>query len=235
MAQRLVVNFHGIGPPPAWADDDERRVWCTKATFLSLLDRIPDVSAEMHLPIELTFDDGNASDLTMAMPALLKRGMRAAFFVCAGRIGRPGYLDAAHLLELSRAGMTIGSHGWDHVDWRRLADARALDREVRQAREFIAGLMAGQPVDSVAIPFGSYDGRVARAVAPLFPMVYTSDGGHAASVAQVVPRESYTVRWNADTLRRLAAPSPAFTRIRQVLARAYKWRRRSPADLDRTT
>jgi peptidoglycan/xylan/chitin deacetylase (PgdA/CDA1 family) len=229
MTERLVINFHGIGEPPPWADADERRSWCSERSFLAVLDRIPQVSAQWRLPIELSFDDGNASDLLVAAPALLRRGLRASFFVCAGRIGRTGYLDAAQLRELAAAGMAVGSHGWDHVDWRRLATPAALQHEVQDSRDAIAQALGGTPVDAVAIPFGSYDRRVARAAAQAYAVVYTSDGGRAGRSGTLVPRESYTENWDADSLRRLAAPPPLLTVLRRRLARAVKRHRGAPA------
>lgn len=228
MKERLVVNFHGIGEPPPWADADERRVWCSKANFCSLLDQIPQVSAEMKLPVSITFDDGNASDLQVAAPALLRRGLTASFFVCAGRIGLPGYLDAAQMRSLIDAGMVIGSHGWDHLDWRRLPTARAVQREVVGARDAIAEALGGPGVDSVAVPFGSYDRHVMRAAQAAFATIYTSDGGRAPLAGAFVPRESYTVRWEGSTLRRLAAPRGPVALARQALARAFKRHRGAP-------
>lgn len=61
---------------------------------MSILDWLPRVSADMRILIELTFDDGNASDLTIAAPALQARGLAASFFVCASRIGQAGDLGA---------------------------------------------------------------------------------------------------------------------------------------------
>ena len=59
MSDRLIVNFHGIGEPHQAVDDLERKSWCRKDVFLSILEQIPQVSVEMQIPIELTFDDGN--------------------------------------------------------------------------------------------------------------------------------------------------------------------------------
>lgn len=228
MTRRLVVNFHGIGAPPAWADADERRSWCTEAVFNTLLDCIPSVTADTGLPIELTFDDGNLSDVAVACPALARRGLKASFFVCAGRIGQLGYLGKHELHELAAAGMQIGSHGWGHIDWRRVRDADVWRREVVDARDCIEQTLGMGPIRSVAIPFGSYDRRVVRAASQAFSKVYTSDGGPTLRSGVLVPRESYTVRWDADTLQRLASPMPLLLAMRRSLVLAYKRRRASP-------
>jgi peptidoglycan/xylan/chitin deacetylase (PgdA/CDA1 family) len=226
MDSRLVLIFHGIGPRPAWAGEDEDAYWCSERNFVSILDALPQLRAESGIPIELTFDDGNSSDHSIVAPALLKRGMTATFFVCAGRIGKRGYLGKAQLRSLAEAGMSIGSHGWDHVDWRTLGNNDvALNREVVQARDFIQDSVGGRPVEAVAIPFGSYDRRVRRAVAKAFSEVHTSDGGLAAVSGRTVPRECYTVQWQADTLRTLGVRRPFFSTLRRSLAVAYKQRR----------
>ena len=132
-AQRLVLDVHGIGAMPSWVEPDEARYWCDAAsTFEAILDAIPDATAASGVPIELTFDDGNLSDATIATPALVKRNLKGAFFVCAGRIGETGYLDRSAMMDMLDAGMTIGSHGWSHVDWRRVDD-ETLEQE-RPAR-----------------------------------------------------------------------------------------------------
>lgn len=229
MTERLVLSFHGIGEPIHWTDEAERRHWCSLGDFVSIIESIPQVSAEVGIPIEITFDDGFASDIVIAAPALQKRGLTAAFFVCAGRIGKPGYLDAGQLRSLASAGMSVGSHGWDHLDWRLIQDAASLDREIVQARDFIEDTVATGPIESVAIPFGSYDRRVLRMVAQAFSVIYTSDVGLAPVAGKIVPRETYkSHEWGANTLRTLAAPRAPLKLIRQSLAAAYKRYRGPP-------
>jgi len=83
-----------------------------------------------HRPdVRIFFDDSNRSDVDIALPALLERGMRATFFVLAGRLDDPAHLDDSDLRRLVAAGMGIGSHGMRHRDWRRLDDAE-LDDEL---------------------------------------------------------------------------------------------------------
>ena len=81
-----------------------------------------------------TFDDGNVSDVTEALPALAERGLSAQVFVCAGRFGTDGFLTEEQVRELRAAGMSIGSHGMDHVRWRKLDEPR-IGREVVEAKQ----------------------------------------------------------------------------------------------------
>jgi peptidoglycan/xylan/chitin deacetylase (PgdA/CDA1 family) len=85
----LNLTFHGIGEPPAAVGVDERDVWLSEADFVAALDAI------RTLPeATVSFDDGNASDLRIALPALRERGIGATFFVVAARLGEPDYLSA---------------------------------------------------------------------------------------------------------------------------------------------
>jgi peptidoglycan/xylan/chitin deacetylase (PgdA/CDA1 family) len=213
MDERLVLNFHGLGPIPDGIVPAERPYWCDEDTFTSVLDAIPEVSESARVPIEITFDDGNTTDVSIALPALSERGLRALFFVCAGRIGTAGYLDGPAMEELLSAGMHVGSHGWGHVDWRR-AEGTELDREIDGARRTIADAV-GRPVDDVAIPFGSYDRRVISHLRrSRLRKVFTSDGGRAPLGSWLVPRQTYTTAWTTATLsdvasRRMSAPETA--------------------------
>jgi peptidoglycan/xylan/chitin deacetylase (PgdA/CDA1 family) len=201
--RRLVLDIHGIGPKPSHVEPNEAYYWCEDLrVFDRILDAIPDVSARSGTPIEITFDDGNASDFTFAFPALLKRGLVASFFVCAGRIGQAGYLDKRAMTEIVAAGMRIGSHGWSHIDWRN-ADRQTLTKETEDAKRSIEDTI-GMRVDSAAIPFGSYDRRVINSL-KIFSTVYTNDGGLAPSLSRFVSRVSYNNDWSETTLSELAS------------------------------
>ena len=192
----LAVNFHGLGPVPDHVDAGEARVWCADVgLFAALLDSIAVVQAEQGMPVRITFDDGNASDHAIALPLLADRGLAAEFFVCAGRIGQPLYLCTGRMAEMRAAGMTFGSHGWSHINWR-TAPAPVLEQEIEAA--------LGQPIDSVAIPFGSYDRRVMARLGG-FARIYTSDGGFARLGARYLARNSFTTDWSAHSLIDLAA------------------------------
>ena len=116
----MTLTFHGVGEPPRVLDRGEADVWVSKKRFAALLD----AAAERN-DVRITFDDGNVSDLEHALPALRARGLEATFFIVAGRIGTPGFVDASGVRQLAAAGMEIGSHGMRHRPWRRLDALRA--------------------------------------------------------------------------------------------------------------
>ena len=216
---RVIVNFHGLGPQPDHIDAGEANVWCADpGLYAALLDETHAEAAAQSLDYLITFDDGNRSDLDHGLPALAERGMTAIFFPCAGRLEQAGYLDKTALRDLVGAGMTIGSHGWSHVDWRKTP---AMDREVVEAKDRIEQA-AGAPVTPVAIPFGSYDRNVLKRAA-VFDTIYTSDAALADPRAWVQPRYSYTRSWTPGAVRHVIADGrkPA-RRVRQKLAMTFK-------------
>jgi len=220
-----VVTFtvHGIGPTARELDPDEDRTWVGVEQFDQLLD-----FAAGRQDIRITFDDGNASDVAIALPRLIERGLTAEFFVLAGMLGRPGRLDADGVRELARAGMSVGSHGWAHRDWRRI-DREQSDEEFVQAHQVI-GDLTGQPVSAVAVPFGSYDRHVLRKLRQAnVTRVYTSDGGQTSSTRWLQPRTSLRHDIDAAWIARVAGGTAAFPmRARRLAARAVKRTRGKP-------
>jgi peptidoglycan/xylan/chitin deacetylase (PgdA/CDA1 family) len=173
MGRLINLNFHGVGTTERALDPGEADVWVSHELFEGLLD-----AAAERGGVRITFDDGNASDLEHALPALRRRGLTATFFVVAGRLGVPGFLGEADVRTLRAEGMTIGCHGMHHRPWRGLSDAE-LDEELVDARLILEQVVA-EPVTQAACPFGSYDRRVLRALRrSAYTEVHTSDRGLA--------------------------------------------------------
>lgn len=197
----LNLCFHGIGTPGRPLEPDEEFYWVQEAEFEELLE-----AAARYPSVRITFDDGNASDVAVALPALCRHDLTATFFVISDRLDQPGSLTSADVRSLVQQGMTVGSHGKRHIPWRSAGDAE-LHEELVGSAEAIASA-AGQPVLEVACPFGSYDRRVLSAIRRCgFRRVYTVDGGSARSEAWLQSR--YTVRAGdtpADIERRARSP-----------------------------
>jgi peptidoglycan/xylan/chitin deacetylase (PgdA/CDA1 family) len=180
------LGFHGIGAPGRELEPDEKQYWIDAALFGELLD------TAIELPeVRLTFDDGNASDVSVALPMLLERGLTAAFFVIAGRLGQSGSLAADDVRALAEAGMTIGTHGMRHRPWRSLDD-NGYREELDEAKELLEEA-ADARVDQAACPYGAYDRRALRALKQReFRHVYTVDRRAARADAWLQPR--YVIR-----------------------------------------
>jgi len=217
-----VVNLtvHGVGPTVRTLDPGEDQTWVSVEQLELVLDAV--VGRD---DVRITFDDGNASDVEVALPRLRERGLRAEFFVLAGELGKPGRVDRDGVKELLAAGMTVGSHGWAHRDWRRVNEEEAV-QEFEDAPRVISEV-TGAPVTRVAIPFGSYDRHVlARLRQARVTQVYTSDGGPANEKSWLQARTSLRhdldEAWVQRVLNRRSTPVQA---ARRVAARAVKrWR-----------
>ena len=205
----LVLNMHGIGAPPNGIDDNSSRYWLNWQAFTTVLESIVVAKTESKIPIFITFDDGNASDAVIALPELAKRGLKAAFFICANRVGAAHYLDRVAVADLVAAGMEIGTHGMHHRDWASL-DETALNVEVSEARQRVEEV-CGMAVTKAAIPFGSYNRRVLTQLRrERFDIVYTSDNTFARSGAWLKPRVTVDNTWlKADV------------KLKNVLSRPY--------------
>ena len=100
----------------------------------------------------LTFDDGMASDYTVAFPVLRELGLRATFFVVPTLVDTPGYVSWDQLREMVAAGMEVGSHSLTHpfVDG---LDRPALEREFGESKRIIEDRL-GAPVHAASLPRG---------------------------------------------------------------------------------
>jgi peptidoglycan/xylan/chitin deacetylase (PgdA/CDA1 family) len=192
----LNVCFHGIGTPGRELEPGEAPYWVTADRFREILDELATWPA-----VRISFDDGNASDVEYGLPGLAERGLRADFFVLAGRLGAAGSLDADQVRALAAHGMTIGSHGMAHRSWRGM-DPTTRDAELVAARQRLAEA-ADTPVEMAACPLGRYDRRLLTDLRRLgYRHVFTSDRRPARAGAWLQPR--YSVR-HTDTAASLRA------------------------------
>jgi peptidoglycan/xylan/chitin deacetylase (PgdA/CDA1 family) len=220
MQERVInLTFHGIGDPSRSLAPGEADVWLNRAQFTSVLDAVGE-----RRDVGLSFDDGNASDLEHVLPALCERGLTATFFICPGRFGTAGFVDEDGVRKLRSAGMSIGSHGMNHVCWRGL-DESAMQREIVQAKRVLEHVLDA-PVEAASCPFGGYDRRILKALrAAGFKRVYDSDGGAATLKDWIVARNTVH-RWDsAESVERIVAGSDGIVSLRDRVKRCIKrWR-----------
>lgn len=182
--RRIGLCFHGIGPRRRELESEEEGYWVSRDQFLAILDEVTDWAS-----VDISFDDGNASDVEIALPALQDRGLSGTFYVLVGRLDQPGSLHAEDLRTLTAAGMEVGTHGWNHVPWTGLASS-TFRQEVTQARSWLADV-TGRPVRKAALPLGRYDRRVLTGLREeAYERVSTSDRALARSGAWLSPRFS---------------------------------------------
>ena len=188
MKPLIILNFHGIGVPHDGVPTDERPYWLSTSHFVQVLDKVVEYR-DAGYEIEITFDDGNKSDLEIATPLLVQRGLRAAFFVLLGRLVDPHYLSAEDIRALQNEGMEIGLHGRHHLNWRSLEKEDLMD-ETRIAAKDLSEI-TGSASEKVAIPFGSYNRNVIAHLKRMhFRKILTSDSGVARLHDQIQARTS---------------------------------------------
>ncbi|MET4637665.1 polysaccharide deacetylase family protein [Mycetocola sp. 2940] len=208
--------FHGIGTSVREREEGESRYWVSENTFLRILDVVAG-----NPRVRLSFDDGNRSDVDIALPALRDRGLHAAFFALAGRLEDEASLSAGDLRDLRAAGMTIGSHGWTHVPWRGLDEAAAR-RELVDARAILAEASGGA-IDDAALPLGRYDRQLLRRLAAIgYRNVYTSDRFPARASTWLQSRYSATAADSAESIGSLLTRPPGASELRVLASSAFK-------------
>jgi peptidoglycan/xylan/chitin deacetylase (PgdA/CDA1 family) len=188
MSNGTVINicFHGIGTPQRELEPGEDRYWVSEDLFHAVLDEV-----RTWPGVRLSFDDGNASDVEIGLPALLERDLTADFFVLAARLEAEGSLDEKAVRQLHENGMGIGSHGMDHRPWRGMDEATS-NAELVQARDLL-GAVVGTGVNKAACPLGRYDRELLTRMRRLgYTRVFTSDRRRARAGSWLQPR--YSVR-----------------------------------------
>lgn len=162
-----VLMYHGLHADPSvrgrydpvysvHPDDFARQLdWLLESGHQTV--RIGSTSTRSNLgdvsrPVLVTFDDGDVSNVEIALPMLLERGMVAEFFITSDFIDTPGMLSRHEVRQLADSGMGIGAHGKSHRFLEDL-DQQDLERELEESRQLLAGIIGGS-VDALALPGG---------------------------------------------------------------------------------
>jgi peptidoglycan/xylan/chitin deacetylase (PgdA/CDA1 family) len=161
--------------------------------------------------VQVTFDDGHASNVTIAAPVLDEYTIRATFFVTTDWIGREPYVRPEQVSELARRGHKVQSHSASHAFLSTLDDHH-LSHELMSSKQRLESI-TGSPVTEIAAPGGRWNARVARAAAAAgYQRLYTSDRWNPRTVnggIEVIPRVMVTRHTSCDTILRWLSPSLA--------------------------
>lgn len=169
-----VLMYHGIHADARSRGRFDGVYSVTPASFARQMDWLVDRGYASVLPgravdagrprdarsVVVTFDDGDVSNVEVALPLLVERGMRAQFFVTTDFIGQPGMLSADDVRTLAAAGMGIGSHGVTHRFLEDLPE-ELLEAEMRDSMRRLHEA-CGMDVDAIALPGGRGGVREAR-------------------------------------------------------------------------
>jgi peptidoglycan/xylan/chitin deacetylase (PgdA/CDA1 family) len=110
-------------------------------------------------PILLTFDDTDMDQFTVVNPTLKKLGYKAVYFIMTVSIGRKGkfvdYMTKEQIKQLSDEGNVIGSHTYDHKNFKKYAGKdweEQLDKPTKKLEE-----ITGKKMTEFAYPFGLWN------------------------------------------------------------------------------
>jgi peptidoglycan/xylan/chitin deacetylase (PgdA/CDA1 family) len=110
-------------------------------------------------PIMFTFDDTDMDQFTVAAPTLKKHGFKAVYFIMTVSIGRKGkfvdYMTKEQIKELSDNGNVIGSHTYDHKNFKKYTGKdweEQLDKPTKKLEE-----ITGKKMTEFAYPFGLWN------------------------------------------------------------------------------
>lgn len=157
-----VLMYHGLhaGPASAGRFDDVYSAWPDQ--FAAQLDwlcangyhsvRLDDAASQSGKAVVISFDDGDVSNVEVALPLLCERGMAAEFFITSDFIGQPGMLTTRDVRTLADAGMGVQSHGRSHRFLEDLDDD-AMQAELHDSKQRLEAA-SGVPVTAIAFPGG---------------------------------------------------------------------------------
>ncbi|PRH79266.1 polysaccharide deacetylase [Streptomyces solincola] len=175
--------------------------------------------------VGLTFDDGYADFLDVAVPVLRRHECTATVYVLAGRLGGANDWDAKGprkpllgedgVRRCAAAGMEIGSHGLLHIDLTRAGD-RELAEETRLSRELLRAA-TGRAPQGFCHPYGRLDARTVAAA---------REAGYAYGVAIDPPPELA----GTHALPRVHVGERDTAVRLELKLRLHRWRR-PPVDL----
>ena len=106
-------------------------------------------------PILLTFDDTDLDQFTIARPELKKYGFKGLFFVMTVPLGKPHYMSKEQVKILSDEGNVIGSHTWDHHNFKKYQGKDweiQLDKPTKTLEE-----ITGKTMTYFAYPYGLWN------------------------------------------------------------------------------
>ncbi len=106
-------------------------------------------------PIILTFDDTDLDQFEVARPTLKKYGFKGVYFIMTVSLGRPHYMSKEQVKQLSDEGNVIGSHTWDHHNFKKFQGKDweiQLDKPTKKLED-----ITGKPIKYFAYPFGLWN------------------------------------------------------------------------------
>ena len=122
---------------------------------VQLADMIKSGEKIPHNIVAVTVDDGYLDNYVNAFPVFKDYKIPATIFVISGSIGKPDFLNAAQIKEMSDAGIDIESHSVTHPFMESLT-ADGFKKEAVESRKAIEAI-TGKPVYTYCFPYGGFN------------------------------------------------------------------------------
>ena len=104
--------------------------------------------------VVITFDDGYEETCTVAGPLLKHFGFPATAFVTPSEVGLRGFVTWEQVVQMSRDGMTIGSHTMHHSYLPLVSEDRLSEELVESKR--VLEERVGRTVQFISYPVGGF-------------------------------------------------------------------------------
>ncbi len=149
----------------------------------------------------VTFDDGYVDLYTRAFPLIQKFRIPAALFLITGWVGREGFLSWEMVREMSREGVTFGSHSRNHSYLPSLPSRERLLEEIRGSKKELEDHL-GERTKFFSYPLGGFSDVIKEMVqeAGYEAAVTTNRGEKNAgrdcyALSRIKMTEKSTSRW----------------------------------------
>ncbi|MFN5416449.1 MAG: polysaccharide deacetylase family protein [Flavobacteriia bacterium] len=168
-SSRYILNFHSV-----YNDEISFHSDNVYSIHQGKLVEIFKFISKNNIDVDITFDDGHLSDYGIVIPVLKEFKLNAVFFVIGKEID-VNFEKRNQTKLIYQEGYEIGSHGFNHIDLRKLSDFE-LDLEIRDSKTLIEDTIKNT-ISSFSIPMGLYDKRVVEKIKSHgFHRIYTTDG-----------------------------------------------------------
>ncbi|HEY2393264.1 MAG TPA: polysaccharide deacetylase family protein [Candidatus Angelobacter sp.] len=188
--QNAVLAYHEVMPESNYAYCVTSSAFAEHLRFFDLLRK----NGDRKLSVEITFDDGEHSQLHNALPLLAEHGISATYFVTPGLISTAAkFLGWDELKALQNAGHSIQSHGWSHKFLTFCSDDE-LAHELDASKQILEEKL-GVAVDEISVPGGRWNQRVIKACADAgYKRVFVSDPWIATAMCGIEVIGRFMVR-----------------------------------------
>lgn len=142
--------------------------------------------------ITLSYDDGKLNNYRVALPLHEAYRVPASFAIIANRALRPKFwshhMNPMQIVDASRRGVEITSHGMMHQSKFTDLDATDLDFELRESQQILNGFVYNSDaVETLCLPFSASDDAVRTAASEF----YTFIRGHGGRLNDPLGPDSY--------------------------------------------